>query len=73
MNLRLALKNKGKSEKSWQSVYEKEIEKRIRKRYSVNQELAILRQKDTKMQEFLEYNNFVESCKTSVKIEMGIL
>ena len=51
-------------------LYESEIVNRIRKKYSVNQELAILRQRDTKPEEFAEYNAFVEKCKSEVKKEI---
>ena len=51
-------------------VYEHEIIKRIRQKYSINQELAILRQRDTKPEEFEEYNAYVEACKNAVKKEM---
>ena len=50
--------------------YESEIIRRIRKRYTVNQELAILRQRDTKPIEFAEYDAYVERCKAEVKAEM---
>ncbi len=36
---------------------------RIRAVYSVDDEIAILRQKDTKPEEFAEYNAFVEQVK----------
>lgn len=52
-------------------VYEYEVISRIRQKYSINQELAILRQRDTKPTEFEEYNAFVEACKNAVKKEMG--
>ena len=48
-------------------VYEHEIIKRIRQKYSINQERAILRQRDAKPEEFEKYNEFVEQCKTEVK------
>ena len=35
----------------------------IRQRYSVSDEFAILRQRDSKPEEFAEYNAFAESCK----------
>ena len=35
----------------------------IRNRYSIDDELAILRQRDIKNEEFNEYNEYVESCK----------
>ena len=40
----------------------------IRRRYDVNAELAILRQRDTKPEEFAAYNAFAESCKADAKI-----
>jgi hypothetical protein len=36
---------------------------RIREFYSVDDEIAIIRQKDTKPEEFAEYNAFVEQIK----------
>lgn len=50
-----------------QEEYENAIVDLIRKRYSLNQELAILRQRDTKPIEFSEYNAYVEQCKQEVK------
>ena len=38
---------------------EQRVVDRIREVYSVNDELAILRQRDTKPEEFAEYNAFV--------------
>jgi hypothetical protein len=43
--------------------YEQRVVDRIRERYSVDDELAILRQRDTKPYEFALYNNFVEKVK----------
>lgn len=40
----------------------------IRKKYNVNQELAILRQRDTKPIEYQEYFDYVEQCKAEVKL-----
>ena len=69
--LKLARKNKEVEPQSWERLYESEIIHRIRKRYTVNQELAILRQRDTKPEEFAEYNEYVELCKSEVKIALG--
>ena len=49
--------------------YKESIIYAIREKYSVDDELAILRQRDTKPEEFEEYFNFVESVKKSLKIE----
>ena len=43
--------------------YEQRVVSRIRERYSVDDELAILRQRDAKPLEFAEYNAFVEQIK----------
>ena len=72
MNLRLAKKNRELSEKTFENVYENLIIRKIRVKYSLNQELAILRQRDTKPLEFAEYNDFVEQCKSEAKKELEI-
>lgn len=69
--LRLAQKNREEKPDSWDALYENEIIRKIRKRYTLNQELAILRQRDTKPSEFAEYNAYVERCKAEVREEMG--
>ena len=72
MNLRLAKKNRESNPQSWEKLYESEIIRKIRTKYTVNQELAILRQRDTKPYEFAEYNDFVEKCKKEIKEELKI-
>ena len=47
--------------------YEQRVVDRIRAVYSIDDELAILRQRDTKPEEFAEYNAFVEKVKTEEK------
>lgn len=70
--LKLALKNKEKDSASFDELYESMIIRKIREKYTVNQELAILRQRDSKPDEFTAYNAFVERCKAEVKAELGI-
>lgn len=48
------------------------VEAQVRKRYSISAELAILRQRDTKPDEFKAYNDYVEACKASVRSELGM-
>ena len=43
--------------------YEERVVNRIRAIYSVDDELAMLRQRDTKPEEFAEYNRIVEAIK----------
>lgn len=50
-----------------QRTYEQMVEAFIRERYTVSDELAILRQRDTKPEEFEEYNAFCEECKARAK------
>lgn len=53
-----------------QQKYEDRVVELIRRKYSLSQELAILRQRDTKPEEFAEYNSYVEECKTIAKQEI---
>ena len=43
--------------------YDKLVSDFIRERYTIDQELAINRQRDTKPEEFQEYFDFCEQCK----------
>ena len=47
--------------------YENLVVSLIRKKYTINQELAILRQQNSKPQEYEEYFNYVEECKLQAK------
>ena len=49
------------------ALEDKETERLIAERYSVKQELAILRQKETKPEEFAEFFAFAEECKAKAK------
>ena len=49
--------------------YEQRVVSRIREVYSIDDELAILRQRDTKPEEFAEYNAFVEKVKAEEREE----
>jgi hypothetical protein len=44
----------------------------VRSVYSIDDEIAILRQRYDKPQEFDEYYTFVEQCKTEAKAELGL-
>lgn len=52
--------------------YMEYVDRLIRRKYSVSAELAILRQRDTKPEEFAEYNAYAEECKARAKEEFGI-
>lgn len=52
--------------------YDELVDSKIRARYTISQEFAILRQRDTKPEEFTEYNAYCEQCKAEAKAELGI-
>lgn len=47
--------------------YDAEVNRLIRQRYTASQEFAILRQRDEKPDEFAEYNEYCEWCKSEIK------
>lgn len=51
--------------------YEKTVEMNIREKYSLSQEIAILRQRDSKPEEYAEYNAYCEECKAQAKNELA--
>lgn len=54
-----------------ETAYEADVERRIRTRYTLSQELAVLRQRDTKPDEFAAYNTYAEECKAAARAEAG--
>ena len=48
-------------------TYEEKVVNAIREKYTIDDELAILRQRDTKPEEFAEYNAFCEECKVKAR------
>lgn len=55
-----------------QQRYENLVESKIRLRYTLSQELAILRQRDSKPSEYQEYFDYCEHCKANAKMEIGL-
>lgn len=47
--------------------YNDRVNELIRRRYSLSEELAILRQREEKPEEFAEYYGFAERCKQEAK------
>lgn len=54
-----------------EELYAARVSAMIRGRYSVDAELAILRQRDGKPEEFAAYNAFAEDCKARVRASLG--
>ncbi len=55
---------------AYMPTYEERVELLIRKKYNVNQELAIQRQRETKPDEFEDYFAYCEACKAKAKNEI---
>ena len=55
-----------------ESLYHELVDEKIRSRYAVGDELAIVRQRDRKPQEFAEYDAYCEECKREAKEELGL-
>lgn len=52
----------------WQSIdYDEAVNAKIRERYDLSNELAILRQRDEKPDEYQAYYDYCEECKAFVK------
>lgn len=52
----------------WENIpYDEAVDSEIRKRYSISQEFAILRQRVEKPDEYAEYFAYCEECKAFVK------
>ena len=51
-------------------LYKKEVSRRIRMKYDIDDELAIGRQKEDKPDEWAEFNAYCEKCKVEAKREI---
>lgn len=60
------------SKRNNEAEYENYVESLIRKRYSISAELSILRQRDTKPDEYAAYNAYAEQCKADARKALGI-
>lgn len=54
-------------------TYEQQVVALIREKYTSDDETALLRQRDTKPEEFEEYFAYCEECKKTVKQKLGML
>lgn len=61
------------TESELQEQYENAVNAAIREKYTLSQELAILRQRDTKTEEYNAYNAYCEMCKIEAKAKYQIL
>lgn len=56
-----------KQRRAFAVTYEQKVSCLIREKYTQDAEFAILRQRDSKPEEFAEYDAYCEECKTKVK------
>lgn len=54
-----------------EAEYEERVTELVRRRYSVSAELAVQRQRDTKPEEFADYNGYAEECKQRAREELS--
>lgn len=52
--------------------YNEEVNNLIRAKYSLSEELAILRQRDEKPEEYQAYYDYCEQCKQEVKSKLNV-
>ena len=60
-----------KAARAAEAAYKSRVVALIRARYSLDAELAILRQRDTKPSEFAAYNAFAEQCKAQAREQLA--
>ena len=53
-----------------QAQYERRVDELIRAKYTLSQELAIIRQQESKSEEYQAYFDFCEECKAKAKAEV---
>lgn len=53
-----------------QAQYERRVDELIRSKYTLSQELAIIRQQATKSEEYQAYFDYCEECKAKAKAEV---
>lgn len=63
--------NEAAEREHWLGDYDSLVDEEIRKRYTVSQEFAILRQRDEKLDEYIAYYNYCEKCKLFVKEQIA--
>lgn len=71
MNARLAKLNRAQDEQQYLAIRSQLISAEIRRQYTIDDEIAILRQRDSKPEEYAAYNAYAEACKTKIKDSLG--
>lgn len=56
--------------KARDTKYKQLIEEKIREKYSISDEIGLLRQQNDKPEEYTEYYTYVEQCKATAKAEI---
>lgn len=69
---RLLRANEAAAPGSAKQMYDDRVNELIRTRYSLSEELSVLRKRDVKPLEFAAYNDFVEECKMRARDEFNI-
>lgn len=60
------------TEEDKQRLYKQRIIEKIRRKYDINDEIALTNDKDSKPQEYAEYQAYREECKAEAKTELKL-
>lgn len=71
LNKKILKKLKETDYPRWRRVYGRVVAKKVKRRYSLDEEIALERQKDKKPEEHAAYDAYVEECKVEARAEMG--
>lgn len=72
MNIKLAIKNKEANPEAFEKVYGDLVNDLVLRKYPMSAQIAILRQRDSKPDDFATFNDYVEECKVEAKDILGI-
>ena len=72
IDIKLLKANFKKHPEAVRKAYEHLVEVKVKERYTLRQEIAIIRQRDRKPEEFAAYDAYVEQCKKDLKQQIGM-
>ena len=72
IDIKLLKANLKKHPEAVRKAYEHLVEVKVKERYTLRQEIAIIRQRDRKPEEFAVYDAYVEQCKKDLKQQIGM-
>ena len=68
---KLLKKNKERVPETVEAYRSRKIEEKIRRKYSIEEEVGVIRKKDIKPEKYQEWFDYVEQCIAEVDAEIG--